>query len=401
MIRQKKWAVIAFFFLQAFNVIAISILTLKDPAISIITAFAACLLFSLLLLIPKNGKCGWEVIFFQENKKPEEKEISIGKAESDSMVEEVNQNTKEFIAQSSEIGENLEMEPVAVIPEKKVKVKKFTQWIISYKEAILTILLIAVASGISFCIWNSMHNSPESQMERADNLFRNGQLTEAIKIYTNLADNEGYVKAKVRLGCLYLANDSVEHNFEKGTHYLKQVVPTDSNSFINIVNAYKSCYHETNSIDVENDCSDEIRRYLEIATRKGWCLGFVNRTMGWIYYCDRRVEFSTAYYSTAYYYFESGYELGDARSASFLGVMCYYGNGCDVDFNKARKHFESALKLDKKESLALWGLGMLYRYGKGVPEDLAKAKKYFKEAADLGDSNAKKEYGELMMNGRP
>ena len=79
---------------------------------------------------------------------------------------------------------------------------------------------------------------------------------------------------------------------------------------------------------------------------------------------------------------------------SVLGVMHFFGQGTDQDYNKAKEHFELANKYsDSRRSL--WMLGKIYLHGYGVEQDYQKAKEYFERSAAIDKNNGGNEQFEL------
>ena len=80
-----------------------------------------------------------------------------------------------------------------------------------------------------------------------------------------------------------------------------------------------------------------------------------------------------------------------------MGNCYYYGNGVEVDYEKAAEWFTKAAEQGHAE--AQYNLGFCYENGKGVPQDNEKAVEWYEKAAEQGYDDAIKKLEELKEKG--
>ena len=103
--------------------------------------------------------------------------------------------------------------------------------------------------------------------------------------------------------------------------------------------------------------------------------------IGWLYEGGaKRIEKSQD--QALYWYRRAVFELDDPLGHLGLGRAYYDGIGVPQDLEKAKEHFERALRKGQSEG-ALF-LGVMYYLGMGVPPDLERARKYLETAAADG-----------------
>lgn len=74
-------------------------------------------------------------------------------------------------------------------------------------------------------------------------------------------------------------------------------------------------------------------------------------------------------------------EYGNAESLSVLGIQHIHGTKrVKRDFERARKSFEKALKIDQKDNDSNYYMGLIYLLGLGVEVDIPKALVHFEIA---------------------
>ena len=66
------------------------------------------------------------------------------------------------------------------------------------------------------------------------------------------------------------------------------------------------------------------------------------------------------------------------------------GRGVTTDYSKAFALFNEALEYDEEDDCSLFGLGLIYYYGDGVNVDKNKAMKLLQKAYDFGNDEALK-----------
>lgn len=251
----------------------------------------------------------------------------------------------------------------------------------------VVVLLFLLAGGAVIGYYAYINNTPEKKYEKANALFSEGKIDEALALYTELADKENIIKAKTRLAELYLLNDSVPLNAKKGLKYLEEAASLDSVAleYTFIVYAYDCTCKGKNLSNLE-----KVKFYGEMAIKQGICLSSAYFNLGNYYSYQEN-------YSLSYYYWTKATEYNVSGAYDNLGWMFYYGNGCKEDNQKARGYFEKALLLDPKNDYSMFFLGEIYKNGYGVPVDIEKAKEYFKKSADLGNEDSQKELADIEL----
>lgn len=102
---------------------------------------------------------------------------------------------------------------------------------------------------------------------------------------------------------------------------------------------------------------------------------------------------------SAYMHFMHGVALNDHLSHYALGMIFYHGLlGKEVNYPKAKMHFELTLDAERKHAGAFFQLGMLYWYGKGIEADKAEAFKFFRKAAHEGHIQSKWNVGAMLTD---
>ncbi len=88
-------------------------------------------------------------------------------------------------------------------------------------------------------------------------------------------------------------------------------------------------------------------------------------------------------YGKAFAWYQKAAELsGNAAAECSLGMCYQYGYGTKIDYEKARCFYELSAK--QGLGLAYYRMGLLYEQGLGVVKDIRIAKQYFGEALDRG-----------------
>lgn len=412
---KKKWGVLGFFFIQFVGLVIG--LTSGDTIESLILCAVWCGAFSLILLLRKNGESAWKTIFkkVEDNdshpNKAQEKTSSqtentdrlilngntdtsnegIEKNKEESFVCDINdvENKKEILTTGSLMDDiqetGLKSSRLSVEPtEKDAATQKCKEkFVLIGVICWIVVLLTSVFIGIYF-----HNNTPEKKYAKADKLFSEGSIDEAIAIYTELADKENYTNAQTRLGMLYLVNDSIPLDTKKGFSYLEKAVLWDTTALSDLITIY-SPQHLCKGTDLSD--IEKYKHYAELAVKQGKCLGLGYFALG-NYYADKKGD-----YSLAYYYWNKAAEHGNYKAFANIGWLFYYGNGCAEDNDKARYYFEKAIEHNKDDSFSLYYLGEIYRNGYGVPIDLDKAKDFYKRSAELGNDYAQKEYANFEI----
>ena len=89
---------------------------------------------------------------------------------------------------------------------------------------------------------------------------------------------------------------------------------------------------------------------------------------------------------------------GNSFAIFNLGRKYEYGDGVDIDYQKAMRFYELAAESGECP-IALCSLGLMYEYGKVGGGDIQQAIKYYREAADLNEPNALWSLGVLYKDG--
>lgn len=245
------------------------------------------------------------------------------------------------------------------------------------------VLIIALAGA---AIWFIDYNSPDKKFQRASQYFSEGKTNKAIDMLTELAEDD-YPKAKLKLGLLYLFNDSIELDSVLGLKYLKDIAISDTTALSNLLRIYRGVPCKGKSLSK----SDQAIYYANMAIKKGICLDEAYFTLGNAY-CDKND------YESAFYYWTKATEYGSVGAYGNLGWMYYWGNGCKEDNDKAYQYFMKAYAINPDSDFVLFYLGLMHVYGYGVKKDVMQGKAYLKRAAELGNEDARKEYSKLQMN---
>ena len=248
----------------------------------------------------------------------------------------------------------------------------------------VAVVLVLIFAGA--VIWYNDYNSPDNRFQRANMYFSEGKTNKAIDMLTELAEND-YPKAKLKLGLLYLFNDSIELDSILGLKYLKDIAVSDTTALSNLLCIYRGVPCKGKSLSK----SDQAIYYANMAIKKGICLDEAYFTLGNAY-CDNND------YESAFYYWTKATEYGSVGAYGNLGWMYYWGNGCKENNDKAYQYFMKAYTINPDNDFVLFYLGLMHVYGYGVKKDVMQGKAYLKRAAELGNEDARKEYSKLQMN---
>ena len=89
---------------------------------------------------------------------------------------------------------------------------------------------------------------------------------------------------------------------------------------------------------------------------------------------------------------------GNAMAQTYLGDMCFYGQGRPQSYPDALSWYRSAAEQDN--AAALNSLGFMYQMGQGTPQDTAAAIAWYRRAADLGYSVAQNNLAIIYSSGQ-
>ena len=110
-------------------------------------------------------------------------------------------------------------------------------------------------------------------------------------------------------------------------------------------------------------------------------------------------------YKDALERFEKAYNNGNKLAGTKLAQMYYYGNGCDVDYEKARSVFQYNADVENCPLATAW-IAEMYRMGRGFIKDVVKAKEIYASnlnnlvlMCEYGDSDAQYFLGSDLMYG--
>lgn len=249
--------------------------------------------------------------------------------------------------------------------------------------SVASILVFIIAGAV---IWYNDYNSPDNKFQRANMYFSEGKTNKAIDILTELAEDD-YSKAKLKLGQLYLFNDSIELDSILGLKYLKDIAVSDTTALSSLLRIYRGVPCKGKSFSEP----DQAIYYANIAIKQGICLGEAYFTLGNAYSDKKDFE-------SAFYYWTKATEYGSNGAYGNLGWMFYWGNGCKENNDKAYQYFMKAHAINPDDEFTLYYLGLMHVYGYGVKKDVMQGKAYLKRAAELGNEDARKEYSKLQMN---
>ena len=137
-----------------------------------------------------------------------------------------------------------------------------------------------------------------------------------------------------------------------------------------------------------DDCDEKLEFYQKMAELNN---GKAMCQLGYMYYDGRWVNEDK---SKAVYYYEKAYENGYYESRMLNDIACYYSNAGDNE--KALKWWH---KGENDSSSCVANLGWSYRYGNGVQIDYQKALEYYKRAAKWENGYAARNIAEMYLNG--
>lgn len=386
-----------------FNIISLAFY--EDRASQIPTVIGTMVgqyvLFFGALMFKHNGVRSWNVFF------PPKTTVEYDNTTS-SDRQELNgpENTEESLSVSNEKVVGSSVEPITMPKHEKVlqdpeklstsseineepqaSPKKHSK---PYKKVVLVFLLVCliIAVLVSGGLWYHKTSQPEYQYAKADTLFKHGKTKEALEDYTKLADEQNYVKAKTRLGVLYVDNDTVKPNYKLGIKYLTEVAYVDTTALEQLYDIYIPT-SEINNSKFTN--LDKLGKLAKKAIDKDFYLG---RS----YYILGAIAAENKDYELAFYNWDKSASYHYSLAYTQIGWLYLNGYGCEEDDTKAMKYFRKAISIDKKEDYAMALIGYLYKYGYGVDIDLGKAYKYLSKSAELGNDDAKKEVADLKMH---
>lgn len=103
--------------------------------------------------------------------------------------------------------------------------------------------------------------------------------------------------------------------------------------------------------------------------------------------------------------FEKAYNNRNTLAGTKLAQMYYYGNGCDVDYEKASRVFQYNADVENCPLATAW-IAEMYRLGRGFQKDVVKAKEIYDSnlknlvlMCEYGDSDAQYFFGFDLMYG--
>lgn len=390
---KKKWGVIGFFCLQLANLIGIQALSEghQDLSFQFLVTCIICALFALLLCLRSKGESAWKIIFEQKESKPRKNYLfALRNAhwfkKENKEMESSNEDHKAKENITSDSSLSSEDKVATLSDESKASDKRNKKHFMKVFLIVFSVIVIASIGVGSYFLYKH-YTDNEYLMNKANETFKNGEIKKALEMYEELADKKDYIPAKSRLGNLYLENDSVPLDFEKGMAYLESIAINDTVALNDVMAIYlgRKCKGQ----DFTN--IDKAKYYAELALNKGVILADAYFVLG-------NVASDKNDNATAYYYWEKSSQYNKREALDNLGWMTYNGNGCKIDYAKAYGYFKKALEINSEDSYAMYYLGLFYLYGDVVKQDKYEARRLFKRAADLGDEDAAKEYSKLQMS---
>ncbi|MBQ6784113.1 MAG: sel1 repeat family protein [Acholeplasmatales bacterium] len=177
--------------------------------------------------------------------------------------------------------------------------------------------------------------------------------------YLNLASKQGDIIATVNLGICYYNGTGCEIDYNKAFNCFKIGV---DNKIVSAHYFLGKCYYNGNG------CNKDLNKCLELMK---YAADNVNR-----YACSFLGDY---YYEKKDYvnakpYLEKA-SVGDIESSMFnLGIMYYYGHGCEIDKKKSFLLMERVAS--KGNENAIYNIGLLYCLGDGCERNYNKAFEY-------------------------
>lgn len=406
---KNKYALIALFVLGA--CIAIIAFCSGNPD----TGFVQLVimgLWALIFCLKKNGQSAWKTILFDNNEdvvyNPEDKApidtlstdtptlpttIKCQETTQENVIDENihDKTNQEEIIEAVINHESNEEDTdkfsndfnINTEEEKQRQHKRVPKRIIT---ATITIILILIICLLSFWVWNKYWKSQEEKFIEAKALFEDNETEDAIRIFEDLADNN-FVKAKTELGNIYLLQRSVPLDSQKGFSYLEDAAKSDTNAIRSLIDIYGK--QECKGVKIKDDI--KLKKYAELAIEKECCLERAYFELGNVYLRQEK-------FSNAFFYWQKATEYNSAYAHRNLGMFFYDGLGGVVNYDKAKYHFDMAMKGIPDNSSLLHYYGLMYKYGNGVPKNVSKAKEYLKKSAEKGNEKAQQEFVELEMS---
>ena len=405
---KNKYALIALFVLGA----CIAIISFRSGNPN--TGFVQLVimgLWALIFCLKKDGQSAWKTILFDN------KEYVVNNLEDTPPIETIptdvpsqpttvecqetvredviveglhdNTNQKEFV-ETIINHDNNELETNHLSNDFKINTKEETRLqrkrgpkrIVIVTIAIIFLLIICL---VSFWAWTKFSKSQEEKYIEAKAMFKDNKTEDAIRILEDLADND-FVKAKTELGNIYLLQMSVPLDSQKGFSYLEDAAKSDTNAIRSLVEIYGN--QECKGVKIEDDI--KLKKYAELAIEKNCCLESAYFELGNVYLRQEK-------FSNAYFYWQKATEYNSAYAHRNLGMFFYDGLGGVVNYDKAKYHFDMAMKGIPDNSSLLRYYGLMYKNGNGVPKNVSKAKEFLKKSAEKGNEDAQREYAEMEM----
>lgn len=379
-------------------------------------ALINCLVFFFLLFIKRNGISSWNVIFNDED------EIDDDEIGTFSDTEDFSNNEKKEIFQDKRIDEpenliehkntdntakeakfeDISIQKSNIVEDQKDHQRKYSESIeVSestnnyklkrkhIKLATIIFVSLVLLIGICFGLWTAYDNAkPANQYEKANKLFSQGKIKEAIDIYTKLVNDKDYIPAKTRLGELYTMNDSVTPNYELGIKYLTENASIDTIALATLLAIY---IPSSDLCEGKFANEEKAEHYAKLVINQGHYLKQAYFVLG-------NIEADRENYQLAFYYWKKSSKYNCPEAYDNLGWMYFNGYGVNVNIIKAKYYFEKALKISPDDDFALYYLGLIYENGYGVTKDVDRGIKLLKKSADLGNDNAKEEVARILMN---
>ena len=262
------------------------------------------------------------------------------------------------------------------------------------------------------------YNYGSELIQSNDVIIRN----KGLELITSAADN-GYIKAQLNLGQIYLGAYNLEVDYQKSFNYFRAAAEQgDLEGLTSLGVSYARGYgceknqEKANELykmaadqgdaqaqfnlgwnyhygsGVEKDL-DEAIKYYSLAADQKHPAGL--RGLGELY--EIASDESSEYLDMAVNLYHQAAELGDLVAEYNLGVFYEYGTGVDIDLQTSAMYLERAATKDHPS--ANLNLGLLYQRGFNGEPDYIKAMHYFVRAMELGNAKAEGCIGFLYQHG--
>lgn len=208
----------------------------------------------------------------------------------------------------------------------------------------------------------------------------------------------GNVPAMFDLGKMYQSNLYVEQDGTKAEYLFKHAL----SGYILLEKAEASDFFEYQigrmySLKTTFQDYTEARKWFEISAEQG--NAYAMFALGNIYYYGNGIEID---YEKAFDYLHQSAEKHCVHSYFRLGYMLIKGIGCEENIKESDKWFAKMIShysgcIGKEDAMNCYRLGQLYEKGWGCERNIPKAIQYYEEACESNNANAEFALGRIYL----